>query len=275
MTSNQCSRLLLLAVVFIVFPAISVRAAAVGENKKIDTAPPVEIGPGGGLELKRKRRTKIETLFEWHTYFLWESRYVTEGRDNLSGDSLVSLSSEFVIGEVNFVPWYAYSPGADYSELNLNFVYGVLPTDDVAVYIGYNHIRASLSGDTANDNEVSLALVHKLMKHVGLAAEIYHSFEASGSFIEMSARYNDALNKKLYYGMSAGLGVNAGYVAEGHTGLNHFQLRANASYHPIIKTEFYSYLGYNAAINRDVVNYSGDESLRDFFWGGIGFIYLF
>lgn len=75
--------------------------------------------------------------------------------------------------------------------------------------------------------------------------------------------------------MLAGLGVNAGYVADGHTGLNHFQLHADASYHPFIQTEFYSYIGYNAAINRDVVNYSGDDSLADFFWGGIGFIYVF
>ncbi|MBT8119400.1 MAG: hypothetical protein KJN89_06740 [Gammaproteobacteria bacterium] len=259
----------------IIFPAVSAQTIPASEDNGLDAAPPVEIGSGGDIKMERKNRTRMESLFEWHTHFLWESRYVTEGRDNLSGESLLSLSSEFVIGEANFIPWYAYSPGANYSELNLNFVYGVLPTDDVAVYLGYNHIRARLSGERANDNEVSLALVHKLVKHVGLAAEIYHSFEAGGSFLELSAKYNDALNKKLRYGMLAALGTNAGYVADGHTGLNHFQLRVNASYHPIIKAEFYSYLGYNVAINRDVVNYSDDETLSDFFWGGLGFIYLF
>lgn len=267
--------MLLLGALLIVFPGVSAQTIPGGEDNELDAAPPVEIGSGGDINMERKNRTRMESLFEWHTHFLWESRYVSEGRDNLSGESLVSLSSEFVIGEANFIPWYAYSPGADYSELNLNFVYGVLPTEDVAVYLGYNHLRARLSGERANDNEISLDLVHKLVDHVGVAAGVYHSFEANGSFLEFSAKYNNALNKTLHYSMRAGFGVNAGYVSDGHTGLNHFVLRANASYHPMIRTEFYSYVGYNAAINRDAVNYSGDETLGDFFWGGVGFIYLF
>jgi len=246
-----------------------------GGEEGIDSPPPVEVGPGGDLKLERKNRTAMESLFEWHAHALWESRYVSEGRDNLSGESLVSLSSEFIIGEANFIPWYAYSPGADYSELNLNFVYGVLPTEDVAVYIGYNHIRARQSGERENDNELSLGLVHKLVKHVGVAADIYHSFEADGSFLELSAKYNNALNIKFHYGVRAGLGVNAGYVTDGHTGLNHFQLRANASYHPIKQTEFYGYVGSNVAIERDADKYTADQLLDDFLWAGIGFIYLF
>ncbi len=70
-------------------------------------------------------------------------------------------------------------------------------------------------------------------------------------------------------------GVNAEYIPDGHNGLNHFQLRANASYLPASQIELYVYTGYNQAINRDAVRYAGDELLADFFWGGIGITYLF
>lgn len=278
---------LLLSAVLLFMPEVFAQTSSAGDEPdrqaesrvddaaKIDAAPAVEVGPGGGVALERKQRTEMESLFEWHTHFLGESRYVTEGRDNLAGEGLFSVSSEFIIGEANFLPWYAYSPGADYSELNLNFIYGILPTEDLAVYFGYNHIRARYHGERANDNEISVDLVHSLIKRVALAAGIYHSFDASGSFMEMTVKYFDAPYKRAHYSVQAGLGVNAGYVADGHTGLNHFQLRANLSYLPVIQLELYAYTGYNAAINRDAVRYSGDELLGDFFWGGVGFVYVF
>lgn len=245
------------------------------EDKEIPVAPPVKVGPGGSITLERKVSAEKKSMFEWHTSFFWENRYVTEGRDNLSGEGLVSISSEFIIGEANLIPWYAYSPGADYTELNLNLIYGIRPTEESAVYFSYNHIRARYLGERADDNEISLDLVHKLLKRVGVAAGIYHSFEANGSFMEMTAKYFESLNKKVDYSVQLGLGVNAGYVADGHTGLNHMQLLANASYHPFIQAEFYAYTGYNVAIDRDAVRYASDELLGDFFWGGAGFVYLF
>lgn len=286
MSSNRYSTVLLLSVFLVGSPDASALTGSADEPErqletgpddpgKIDAAPPVQIGPGGDITLERKQRTEMESLFEWNMHFLGESRYVTEGRDNLSGDALVSVSSEFMLGEATFLPWYAASPGADYSELNLNLIYGILPTEDLAVYFGYNHIRARELGKRANDNEVSLDLVHKLIKRVAVAAGIYHSFEAGGSFMEMTVKYFDAPYKRAHYSVQAGLGVNAGYVNDGHTGLNHLELRANASYLPVLQVELYAYTGYNAAINRDAIQYAGDELLGDFFWGGVGIAYVF
>ena len=121
---------------------------------------------------------------------------MTEGRDNLSGENLVSVSSEFIIEELNVVPWLAYSPGADYSELNLNVVYGTALTDDLLAYFGYNHIRARYWDKRAIDNEISFDFAYRLFKHVGAFAGIYHSFDADGSFIDMGVKYFGNLNKK-------------------------------------------------------------------------------
>jgi hypothetical protein len=242
---------------------------------EVGVPPPVEAGPGGDIKLQRKYRTKITDQFDWHMHFLWESRYVTEGRDNLSGSGLLSASSEFILDEVNFIPWYAYSAGADYSELNLNFIYGIRPTVNTAIYFGYNHIRARLLDERANDNEISLDVVHKLMEQVGVSISIYHSFEANGSFLEAGMKHFAELNKRVHFSLQAMLGVNAEYIPDGHNGLNHFQLRAHASYLAEKQTELYAFVGYNVAINRDSVQYAGDELLGDFFWGGVGISYIF
>lgn len=93
--------------------------------------------------------------------------------------------------------------------------------------------------------------------------------------MEAAIKYNDAINSRVHYSLRGVLGVNAGYVPDGHNGLNHFALRANASYLPAAQTELYAYVGYNVAINQDSVQYAGDELLGDFFRGGVGFSYHF
>ena len=236
---------------------------------------PVEMGVGGNIKLERKYRTELESQFEWHTHLFWESRYVTEGRDNLSGGNLVSVSSEFIIDELNIVPWLAYSPDADYSELNLNFVYGTDLTDDLLAYFGYNHIRARYRDERAIDNEISFDMAYRLFEHVGAFAGIYHSFDADGSFVEMGVKYFGNLNKKIHYSVLGSMGANADYIPDGHNGLNHVQLRVNAAYQLVMQIELHCYAGYNQAINRDAIKYAGDESLGDFFWGGVGLTYLF
>lgn len=235
----------------------------------------VEIGPGGNIKLERKYRTKKESLYEWHAHLLWESRYVTEGRDNLSANSLVSASTEFSIDEFSVVPWVADGAAVDYSEFNLNIVYGSRLSESLILYTGYNYVHGRFKGENDTDNEISLDLAYKWVKHVNALASIYYSFDANGSFMEVALKYNNAINKTVHYSVQGVLGVNAEYVPDGHNGFNHFQLRANASYHPGRQIELYAYSGYNLAINRDVINYADDESLSDFLWSGIGLTYLF
>jgi hypothetical protein len=249
--------------------------SSASDSEGIVEAPPVEVGAGGELQLQRKHRTQMIDRFEWHTHLLWESRYVTEGRDNLSGESLVSVSSEFVIDEIYFIPWFAYSPGTDYTELDLNFVYGTLLAEDFLAYVGYQHNRSHYLDERAVDNEVSIDLAYKLINHVGLFSGIYYSFVENGSFIEIGVKYFGDLDTAIHYSMQATLGANAGYVSDGHHGLNHAQLRSNLSFNPLMNLEVFGYAGYNRAIERDEIRYSGDEALDDFFWAGIGLNYLF
>ena len=235
----------------------------------------VEAGPAGNIKLEREYRTKVESQYEWHAHLLWESRYVTEGRDNLSGKRLISASTEFSIDEFSVIPWVADGVGIDYSEFNLNIVSGSRLAENLVLYMGYSFVHSRSLGTRTNDNEISLDLAYKLMEHVNALASIYHSFDAKGSFMEVAVKYNNAINKQVHYSVQGVLGVNAEYVPDGHNGLNHFQLRANASYHPAKPMELYAYTGYNLAINRDAIKYAGDEQLGDFVLVGVGLTYLF
>jgi hypothetical protein len=235
------------------------------------TAIPVETGTGGDIRIERKYRTVAESLYEWHGHLLWESRYVTEGRDNLSGKNIASVSTEFAIDEFSVVPWFATSPSADYSEFNLNIVYGAQLAQGLVIYAGYNRIQARDNGVSGDDNEISLDLAYKFSKQLNLLASVYHSFDADGAFIELALKRGHRLNEKTRIRAQAVLGTNAGYVSDGHHGLNNVQLRANITYEPALRMELYAYGGYNIAINRDETRYTGDVLLDDFFWGGAGF----
>jgi len=235
----------------------------------------VEIGAGGNIRLEKPYRTNIEEEFDWHAHLLWESRYVTEGRDNLSGKGIYSVSTEFNYKDINIVPWVADAINTDYSEFNLNIVYGTKLLDNLELFIGYNHIQSRESGINSNDNEVSLDLAYFYDKRFQIVTNFYYSFDAQGAFAEIAFKKGYRVDNTLSINLHAILGFNSGYVIDGHNGINHGQLLSRASYVVTKEMEVYAYAGYNFAINRDSNRYVGDEFLRDFFWGGIGISYRF
>lgn len=239
--------------------------------------PDVDIGPGpGGVIRKEKdRRTKVESKYEWHVYTIWDSRYVSEGRDNLHSNDMLSLSSEFELDDITFIPWIARSPGVDFTEFDLNFIYSISVSQKTTAFLGYTHIRYHYLDERFNDNEISFALGYQPLLSLTMSAVIYHSFYADGSFIEFASSYSGEINKRTSYSIAVSLGANEGYIYDGHTGLNHFQIQAITSYMPFKQVELYAMAGYNQAINRDAEQYPGDETLNDFFWGSLGMVYFF
>jgi hypothetical protein len=235
----------------------------------------VEIGAGGNIRLEKPYRTKLEEESDWHVHLLWESRYVTEGRDNLSGKGVYSASTEFNYKDITIIPWIADAINTDYSEFNLNVIYGAKLLENLELFAGYNHIQSRESGTSSSDNEVSLELAYFHDKRFYIVTNVYYSFDAEGTFAELAIKKGYRLNKVLSINVGAILGFNSGYVTDGHNGINNGQILARASYQVNSEMEVYAYTNYNHAINRDSNRYPGDESLGDFFWGGAGLSYRF
>ena len=85
---------------------------------------PVEIGVGGSIRRENPYQFEAEDRRPIHLHLLWESRYVSEGRDNLTGNGVKSVFSDISLGNFTFAPWLAHSYESEYTELNLNFIYG-------------------------------------------------------------------------------------------------------------------------------------------------------
>lgn len=263
----------LFGTIFVITACLSTTVTA--QTTKKEEPRDIEIGIGGNIKLEKLSRTKLEEKFDWHAHLLWESRYITEGRDNLSGKGIASISSEFNYKDINIVPWIANGISSDYSEFNLNIVYGTKLLDDLQIFAGYNHIQSREASISSNDNEISLDLVYFYKKRFQLLGSLYYSFDAKGAFMELALKKGYRINNALSLDFLATLGFNSGYVTDGHNGINYGQLRANFSYQIMKEMEVYAYTGYSLAVNRDNKRYSGDELLRDLFWGGVGLSYRF
>ncbi|MGI9243665.1 MAG: hypothetical protein ACR2RV_22910 [Verrucomicrobiales bacterium] len=225
---------------------------------------PVTIGSGGRIV----RESPAEADSGLHLHGLWESRYVSEGRDNLDGGSLLSTFNEFSFGPLTFAPWFAWGPDSDYTELNLSLVAGFNLGDDFELYTAYTHLRSP--SDNVHDNEVAAGLIYTGLGWLDLGGDWYHSFDADGSFFELFATREFELSEQLSMNSFALVGFNDGYIPDGHDGGNNVILGLDASWKMTRHLGVNTFASYNWAIDRDAARYPGDESLGDFFWGGVG-----
>ncbi len=239
------------------------------------TASPVEVGVGGRVRQENPRQSKVEERQPIHLHARWESRYVTEGRDNLDGDGLTSVFSDIPIGNFTLAPWLAHSPDSKYTELNFNLIYGFVPTERLEVYGGYTYLHSHVADDDDNDHEVFFDVIYAPTDLFDLLGGGYYSFEADGAFWTLALRRRQTLNAKTFLTLRSGVGFNDGYVSQGHDGWNHVQWRLNLAHYPLSRLEVTSYLAYSLALDRDPDRFPDDANLRDLFWGGIGVVYHF
>jgi hypothetical protein len=65
------------------------------------------------------------------------------------------------------------------------------------------------------------------------------------------------------------MGWNAGYMADGHDGANHFALVLEAAVPLKTGLELSGNIAYSFAINDNADKYADDEGLRSMFYGGV------
>ena len=229
----------------------------------------VEVGPGGRLIRESPLQNEAEASQPLHLHFLWESRYVSEGRDNLDGGSMISTSTEIPLGPITFAPWFAYGPEQDYSELNLNLVYGFEFREALDVYVGYTHLQ--FPGDSSHDNEIGAGVAYTGAPWFDLVADATYSFESNGTYFEAGAVRRFPVTDEVMVGAFTILGMNGGYLPDGHQGADHLGAGFELEWAISPRILFTGFAGYSWAIDRDAVRYEEDELLRNFFWGSVGF----
>jgi len=235
----------------------------------------LEVGVGGNIKHINTDANYKSKEFDLHIHPLWESRYVTEGRDNLAGNGIASIATEVNYKNFAVIPWAAKGISRDYSELNLNAIYTAQLSEQVEMYVGYNYIQAREDGIDAHDNELSLDVAYFYADDIQLLSSVYHSFDVSGTFMELAVKKDFYINDLLLLDIQSGVGFNEGYVSDGHNGINNVKFTANLSYQLFTQLALYTYTNYSIAVNKDEKRFAGDKTLRNIFWGGVGLSYQY
>ena len=212
-------------------------------------------------------RPHAHDTVEGHAHIGWNSRYFSEGRDALSGDSLFVGSFEMGWKHLAGGIWYGNSPDQRYDELQLALAL-TQSIGDFEFYGGYTHLRFPF--DDSHDNELGFGLAWSgLPLDLELAADFYYSFDADGYFGEISASRDFVITDRLSLNLSSPFGINQGYVANGHDGANHFALSVGLQYALTDSISVTAHATQSWALDRDLAH-PGDDQLIDFFHGGVG-----
>jgi hypothetical protein len=209
---------------------------------------------------------------EGHAHLGWESRYFSEGRDSLDGDSLFVGSAEMGWKHLSGGVWYGYSPEQRYDELQLNLALKQ-SIGDFEFYGGYTYLWYPYDGSHGHEIGAGVAW-SGLPMDVDLSADLYHSFDADGYFVVISAGREFSITDRLALNFSVPFGINQGYVADGHDGANNIALRVGLEFALTDSISITAHTTYSWASGRDAA-FPGDDRLIDFFHGGVGLEWSF
>jgi len=202
----------------------------------------------------------------------WESRYSSEGRDILAGDSLFVGSFDVARNRLSGGIWSGVSPDQRYEEVRLSLTL-TQSIGALEYYAGYTHLRFPF--DDSHDNELGMGLVWSgLPLGTELSADIYYSTDVEGYFSEISVSREFAITDQLTLSVTSPLGINQGYVSDGHDGVNHIAVQVGLDYAIERAMSLTVYAAQSWALDRDST-LAGDEQLIDFFYGGVGLQWAF
>jgi hypothetical protein len=209
---------------------------------------------------------------EKHLHAGWESRYFSEGRDALDGKSLWATGFELGWNHLSGGLWYGLSSDQDYDELQLTL--GRTGTaGDFEFYVAYTHFQ--FPEDGLHDNEIGIGGNWSgLPLDLELATDGYYSFDAEGSFWELALNRGTEISDYLSLVGSTIVGMNQGYVSDGHDGANHLALRTEAEYAMTGSLSVTAHTTYSWALSGDKA-LPGDDQLIDLFHGGVTFQWSF
>lgn len=193
----------------------------------------------------------------------WESKYVSEGRDNLDDGGIATLETSAAWHDLSAGIWFADAYSDEYQELNLFAEYG-LTFSIIDSYIGYT--RLEFLDDHENDNEFSGGLALNNMRYLTPAVDYVYSTEAAGSFMELSLTSDIELSEEgLTLSPYILQGYDFGYASDEHDGRNHIQAGIEANYPLSEKLTLVGSLNHSWGDN-DVDQDGG----KDLTWGSLG-----
>lgn len=207
-----------------------------------------------------------------HTHIGWESRYFSEGRDALEGSSIWTGSIELGYDHLSGGVWYGRSSNHRYDELQYSLNLSE-ETGHFSFYAGYTHLVFAKDDDS--DDEWSLGVAYDGLPYsLGTSLDGTYSMDAKGMFYEWSTYREFSLAEQSTGLISGILGMNDGYVSDGHNGANFYAFSFGLEREITEELLVFGHGMQSFAIDSNPA-FAGDDQLKDFFHFGIGLQWSF
>ncbi|TKB47937.1 hypothetical protein FCL40_14440 [Ferrimonas sediminicola] len=165
---------------------------------------------------------------EYEVDFGYDSKYISEGRDNLEKGGIFWLNGAagFANG-ITLSAAYGYAADVDYDELNVGIEYG-FEMGDFSLYGSYT--RLEFFKDDETDNELGAGLTYGGLAWFEPFVDYVYSSEAEGGFLEIGIRREFTINETLTFTPYVIAAFDYGYASPEHDGTNHSSYGATLAY---------------------------------------------
>ncbi|BCV38584.1 hypothetical protein TUM17377_39120 [Shewanella chilikensis] len=159
----------------------------------------------------------------------WDSRYISEGRDNLSAGGIAWSGIHHSRDGLGAFVLFGRADSVNYAELNAGVEYCFNPLESVEAGVGMQ--RLEFYGDErGHDNEVYAYLAYQGLSWLTPSINYTYATEASGYFVELSLHSHWQVNEQLTLTPYVTQGFDFGYASQTHDGPNHLQFGVEACY---------------------------------------------
>ncbi len=194
-----------------------------------------------------------------------DSKYISQGRDNLSKGGLYSTYLEAETGNWYAGAWAATGSEADYDERNLwlsrSITFGQFELLPSFTYLTF-------SEDDSDDHEYSLELIANSNEQSAVSLLYTYSKFSAGGFWELKLQQEFNYYQVLSLTPKFVLAQNDGYIRNEHKGLNNAILGIDFHYSLGVNLALTGYYSHSWALNK-----KRGESLENITWYGIGLVF--
>lgn len=175
----------------------------------------------------------------------FESKYVSEGRNNLESGGLYSINTGISFHWFNINMWYGTGLRCDHRELQLSAGLS-FDLSDIGFNLGFTDL--SCLHDHTNDREFYMEFSYNKFKWLTPTLMNVYSFEAEGSFLELLLEFNVPVQNE-HLGVTPFLlkGFDLGFV-EDTICLNHILTGFAISYQLIDNLSINGYVAYTFGV---------------------------
>lgn len=157
----------------------------------------------------------------------WNSKYVSEGRDNLDTGGIAWTEVSASYGDLELLLYRGESDSTSYGEWNVGLAEAV-SFGDFQLAISYTYLY--FTEDRVYDNEFGVECMAPAFAGVEASLAVLYSTEADGAYGEIFMERGFDLGGQLSMTVHGILGANGGYVVGEPEGLNHAQLGVVMTY---------------------------------------------